>query len=72
MFQSRLEQKNNTYCYRYLKENFTSFFYRQNIREKKDKENVWLLLNNIVYAILDINYNETFTKIVCFNEDITR
>ena len=30
----------------------------------KDKEDVWSLLDNIVYAKLDLNYNETYAKLV--------
>ncbi|RVX01277.1 hypothetical protein CK203_031349 [Vitis vinifera] len=47
-------------------ENFSSFFNRQNIRGKK--EDALLLLDNIAYARLDIDYNEAFEKLVRFNE----
>ena len=44
--------KNHKYCYRHLKENFTSFFSKQNNEGKKDKEDVWLLIDSIVNATL--------------------
>ena len=53
-----------------MKKNFTSFFNRQNIRRKKGKKDAWLLLDNIAYAKLDIDYNEAFKKLVCFNENL--
>ena len=55
-----------------MKENFASFFNRQNIREKNGKEDILLLLDNIAYARLDIDYNEAFENLVCFNEDLGR
>ncbi|RVW64911.1 hypothetical protein CK203_041918 [Vitis vinifera] len=45
---------------------------RQNIRGKKGKEDALLLLDNIAYARLDIDYNEAFEKLVCFNGDLAR
>ncbi|RVW15074.1 hypothetical protein CK203_084857 [Vitis vinifera] len=64
--------ENHAYCYRHVKENFSSFFNRQNIRGKKGKEDALLLLDNIAYARLDIDYNEAFEKLVCFNGDLAR
>nr|CAN80481.1 hypothetical protein VITISV_036329 [Vitis vinifera] len=64
--------ENHAYCYRHVKENFSSFFNRQNIRGKKRKEDALLLLDNIAYARLDIDYNEAFEKLVHFNADLAR
>ncbi|WJZ85832.1 hypothetical protein VitviT2T_005349 [Vitis vinifera] len=64
--------ENHAYCYRHVKENFSSFFNRQNIRGKKGKEDALLLLDNIAYAWLDIDYNEAFEKLVRFNGDLAR
>ncbi|RVW67089.1 hypothetical protein CK203_063191 [Vitis vinifera] len=64
--------ENHAYCYRHVKENFSSFFNRQNIRGKKGKEDALLLLDNIAYARLDIDYNEAFEKLVRFNGDLAR
>ena len=61
---------NHAYCYRHVKENFSSFFNRQNIRGKKGNEDVLLFLDCIAYARLDIDYNEAFEELVCFNEDL--
>ncbi|RVW26852.1 hypothetical protein CK203_103930 [Vitis vinifera] len=44
----------------------------QNIRGKKGKEDALLLLDNIAYARLDIDYNEAFEKLVRFNGDLAR
>ncbi|RVW14577.1 hypothetical protein CK203_083890 [Vitis vinifera] len=44
----------------------------QNIRRKKRKEDTLLLLDSIVYARLDIDYNKAFEKLVHFNEDLAR
>ena len=62
--------ENHVYCYRHVKEKFVSFFNRQNIRGKKKKEDAFLLLDGIVYTKLDIDYKETFEKLVHFNEDL--
>ena len=62
--------ENHVYCYRHVKEKFVSFFNRQNIREKKEKEDALLLLDSIAYAKLDIDYKEAFEKLVHFNEDL--
>ncbi|KAL6325791.1 hypothetical protein AAG906_026620 [Vitis piasezkii] len=42
---------NHAYCYRHVKENFSSFLNKQNIRGKKGKEDVLLLLDNIVLLV---------------------
>ena len=62
--------ENHVYCYRHVKEKFVSLFNRQNIRGKKEKEDVLLLLDSIAYAKLDIDYKEAFEKLVHFNEDL--
>ncbi|XP_034678805.1 uncharacterized protein LOC117909016 [Vitis riparia] len=64
--------ENHAYCYQHVKKKFSSFFNRQNIRGKKVKEDVLLLLDNIAYARLDIDYNEAFEKLVRFNADLAR
>ena len=42
--------KNHAYCYRYLKENFSSFFSKYNTRGNKGKENALQSLDKIAYA----------------------
>nr|CAN61574.1 hypothetical protein VITISV_023349 [Vitis vinifera] len=61
---------NHAYCYRHVKENFSSFLNKQNIRGKKGKEGALLLLDSIAYARLEIDYNEVFEKLVRFNDNL--
>ena len=55
-----------------MKENFSNFFNKQNIRGKKGKEDVLLFLDNIAYARLDIDYNEAFQKLVRLNDNLAK
>ena len=64
--------ENHAYCYRHVKENFSSFFNKQTIRGKKGKKDVLLLLDSIAYARLDIDYNEAFEKLVRFNDNLEK
>ena len=61
---------NHAYCYRHVKENFSSFLNKKNIRGKKWKEDALLLLGSIAYTRLDIDYNEAFEKLVRFNDNL--
>ncbi|KAL6333931.1 hypothetical protein AAG906_039345 [Vitis piasezkii] len=61
---------NHAYCYQHVKENFSSFLNKQNIRGKKGKEDALLLLDSIAYARLEIDYNEAFEKLVRFNDNL--
>ncbi|KAL6326014.1 hypothetical protein AAG906_038506 [Vitis piasezkii] len=63
---------NHAYCYRHVKANFSSFLNKQNIRGKKGKEDALLLLDNITYARLEIDYNEAFEKLVRFNDNLAK
>ncbi|RVW19494.1 hypothetical protein CK203_117645 [Vitis vinifera] len=63
---------NHAYCYRHVKENFSSFLNKQNIRGKKGKEDALLLLDSIAYARLEIDYNEAFEKLVRFNDNLSK
>ena len=62
--------ENHAYCYRHVKEHFSSFLNKQKNVGKKGKEDVLLLLDNIAYARLDIDYNEAVEKLVCFNDNL--
>ena len=64
--------ENHAYCYRHLKENFTTCFNRQNIRGKKGKEDAWALLDGVAFARLEADYNDAFQKLVQFNEDLAK
>ncbi|KAL6328667.1 hypothetical protein AAG906_003352 [Vitis piasezkii] len=57
-----LRTGNHAYCYQYVKENFSNFLNKQNIRGKKGKEDV----------LLDIDYNEAFQKLVRFNDNLAK
>ncbi|XP_019071897.1 uncharacterized protein LOC109121624 [Vitis vinifera] len=63
---------NHAYCYQHVKENFSSFLNKQNIRGKKGKEDALLLLDSIAYARLEIDYNEAFEKLVRFNDNLSK
>ena len=45
--------KNHAYCYRHLKENFSSFLNKQNTKGCKGKENALEWLDKIAYEKLD-------------------
>ena len=53
-----------------MKENFTSYFNRQNIREKKGKEDAWALMGGIAFTRLEADYNDAFEKLARLNEDL--
>ena len=63
---------NHAYCYQHVKENFSSFLNKQNIRGKKGKEYALLLLDSIAYARLEIDYNEAIEKLVRFNDNLEK
>ena len=44
----------------------------QNIRGKKERKDVLLLLDSIAYARLDVDYNEAFEKLVRFNDNLEK
>ena len=66
------ETGNHAYCYQHVKENFSSFLNKQNIRGKKGKEYALLLLDSIAYARLEIDYNEAIEKLVRFNDNLEK
>ena len=64
--------ENQAYCYRHLKENFTSCFNRKNIKGKKGKEDAWALLDGIAFARFDADYLDPFEKLVRFNDELAK
>ncbi|RVW21948.1 hypothetical protein CK203_110570 [Vitis vinifera] len=64
----RLE--NYAYCYCHLKENFSSFFSKHNIRGNKDKENALQFLDSIVYARLEHDYNVSMFELRKYNDTL--
>ena len=55
-----------------MKENFSIFLNKQNIKGKKGNEDAFLLLDSIAYTRLDIDYNEAFEKLVRFNDNLAK
>ncbi|RVW87460.1 hypothetical protein CK203_036245 [Vitis vinifera] len=49
--------ENHAYCYRHLKENFSSFLSKHNTRGNKGKENALQFLDSIAYGRLEHDYN---------------
>ena len=47
----------NAYCYRHLKNNFSSYFNKHNTKGNKGKENVLEWLDKIAYARVETDYN---------------
>ena len=66
------EVENHAYCYRYLKENFSTIVTKHNTRGNKGKEDALQWLDSIAYArrgedydanLFDLrNYNEVLAK----------
>ena len=62
--------ENNAYCYRHLKENFSSFFNKCNTKGNKGKENTLQWLDKISYARLDIDYNAHLNELRMYNDSL--
>ena len=58
---------NHVYCYRHLKENFSSFYSKQSTRGTKGKENALQWLDKIAYVRVDIEYIVHMHKLCKFN-----
>ena len=48
--------ENHAYCYHHVKENFSSYMTKYNMKGKKCKVDALLLLDSVVYARLDDDY----------------
>ena len=64
-------EENHAYCYRHLKENFSSFFNKSNTRGNKGKENALQWLDKIAYARLEIDYNAHLNELRMYNDSLT-
>ena len=64
-------EENHAYCYRHLKENFSSFFNKSNTRRNKEKENALQWLDKIAYARLEIDYNAHLNELRMYNDSLT-
>ena len=62
--------KNHAYCYRHLKENFSSFLNKQNAKGCKRKENALEWLDKIAYVRLDTDYNAHMFELRKYNESL--
>ncbi|RVW81075.1 hypothetical protein CK203_045361 [Vitis vinifera] len=60
--------ENHAYCYRHLKENFSSFLSKHNTRGNKGKENALQFLDSIAYGRLEHDYNVSMVELKKYNE----
>ena len=63
-------EENHAYCFRHLKENFSSFFNKSNTRGNKEKENALQWLDKIAYARLEIDYNVHLNELNMYNDSL--
>ena len=62
--------ENHAYCYHHLKENFNSFFNKNNTRGNKGKENALQCLDKIAYARLETDYNAHLNELLIYNDSL--
>ena len=62
--------ENHVYCYRHLKENFSSFLSKHNTRRNKGKENTLQFLDSIAYARLEHDYNVAMFELRKYNDTL--
>ena len=55
--------ENHAYCYRHLKENFSTFLNRHNTRGNKGKENTLEGFDSIAYARREEDYNAHISEL---------
>ncbi|RVW20025.1 hypothetical protein CK203_113603 [Vitis vinifera] len=64
--------ENHAYCYRHLKENFSSFLSKHNTRGNKGKENALQFLDSIAYARLEHDYNVSMFELRKYNDALAK
>ncbi|RVW39291.1 hypothetical protein CK203_085102 [Vitis vinifera] len=64
--------ENHAYCYRHIKENFSSFLTKLNTKGRKGKENALQMLDSIAYARLDCDYEVAMDTLRTFNHDLAK
>ncbi|XP_010665184.1 uncharacterized protein LOC104882695 [Vitis vinifera] len=64
--------ENHTYCYRHLKENFSSFLSKHYTRGNKGKENALQFLDSIAYASLEHDYNVSMFELRKYNDALAK
>ena len=62
--------ENHAYCYRRLKENFSSYFNKHNTKGNKGKENALEWLDKITYARVETDYNYHMFELRKYNESL--
>ena len=62
--------ENHAYCYRHLKENFSSYFSKHNTKGNKGKENSLEWLDKIAYAMVETDYNYQMFELPKYNESL--
>ncbi|RVW94875.1 hypothetical protein CK203_034615 [Vitis vinifera] len=64
--------ENHAYCYRHLKENFSSFLSKHYTRGNKGKENALQFLDSIAYARLEHDYNVSMFELRKYNDALAK
>ncbi|KAL6321369.1 hypothetical protein AAG906_016424 [Vitis piasezkii] len=64
--------ENHAYCYRHVKENFSSYVTKYSMKGKKCKMDALLLLDSVVYARLDDDYVVAMEKLKAYNSDLAK
>ena len=64
--------ENHAYCYRHVKENFSSYVTKHSMKGKKCKMDALLLLDNVAYARLDDDYVVAMEKLKTYNSDLAK
>ena len=64
--------ENNAYCYRHLKENFSTFLSRHNTKGNKGKEGALKWLDSIAYAWKDEDYYANLSELRNYNETLEK
>ena len=62
--------ENHAYCYRHLKENFSSYFNKHNTKGNKMKKNALEWLYKIAYARVETDYNYHMFELRKYNESL--
>ena len=55
--------ENHAYCYRHVKENFSSYVTKHSMKGKRGKDYALLLLDSVAYARLDDDYVVAMEKL---------
>ena len=64
--------ENHVYCYRHLKENFSIFLNKHNIKGNKGKDGALQWLDSIAYAQRDEDYYANLSELQNYNEALAK